>query len=110
METVRLQRLLGLGVRGRLVVVGVEQVRAAARKGGLALALVADDAAAHSVAKVVPLLEARGVPVLGGVGTRDLGEVVGKDQVAAVGIVDPALARGIRALGLPVREGLRRMD
>lgn len=104
-------RLLGLGLRGRLVVVGVEQVRAAARsKGGLALALVADDAATHSVDKVVPLLAARNVPMMGGVGTRDLGAAVGKEQVAAIGIVDPALAKGIQGLGLPVREGPRRMD
>ncbi|MCU0626016.1 MAG: ribosomal L7Ae/L30e/S12e/Gadd45 family protein [Gemmatimonadaceae bacterium] len=97
-------------MRGRLVVVGVEQVRAAARKGGLALALVADDAAAHSVAKVVPLLEARGVPLFGGVSGQVLGHAVGKEQVAAVGVTDPALAKGIRELGLPVREGPRRTD
>lgn len=91
--------------------VGVEQVRAAARsRGGLALALVADDAAAHSVAKVVPLLVAKGVTILGGITAGELGAVVGKEQVATIGVVDPALAKGIRALGLPVREGPRRVD
>ena len=107
----RAQRLLGLGARGRLVVIGVEQVRAAARsKGGLALALVADDAAAHSVAKVVPLLAAKGVAMFGGLSAADLGAVVGKEQVATIGVLDPALAKGIRELGLPVREGPRRVD
>jgi hypothetical protein len=68
----RVLGLVGLGIRARNAVVGVEQVRMAARKGKLALALVeGPDAAA-------------------------LGSVAGRESTAAIGITDAALARGVR--------------
>jgi ribosomal protein L7Ae-like RNA K-turn-binding protein len=91
-------RLVGLGVRSRNAVVGVEQVRDAAKRGKLVLAVVAHDASVHSVAKVVPLLEARRVRILRTPSAIDLGHAVGREQTAAVGIVDRQLAKGIRAL------------
>jgi ribosomal protein L7Ae-like RNA K-turn-binding protein len=94
----RLLRLVGLGVRARGAVVGVEQVRDAAKKGKLALAVVASDASAHSVAKVVPLLQARGIETMRVSSAAQLGRAVGREQTAAVGIVDRQLARGMREL------------
>jgi ribosomal protein L7Ae-like RNA K-turn-binding protein len=94
----RLLRLVGLGVRSRGVVVGVEQVREAAKKSKLTLAIVATDASAHSAAKVVPLLEARGIEILHVRSAAGLGKAVGREQTAAVGIVDRQLARGMREL------------
>ena len=94
----RVLRLVGLGVRSRGAVVGVEQVRDAARKGKLKLALVAADASRHSIAKVVPLLEAKRVRVLEMPSAAALGQAAGRVQTAAVGIVDVQLAKGIRAL------------
>jgi ribosomal protein L7Ae-like RNA K-turn-binding protein len=88
--------LVGLGVRGRLVVVGVDKVREQARKGGLALALVASDVSRHSLDKVVPLLRAKRVVIIEWPSAAELGAVAGRDSTAAVGIVDQALARGIR--------------
>lgn len=92
----RVLRLVGLGVRSRGAVVGVEQVREAAKKGKLALAIVATDASRHSVDKVVPLLEARRVQVLRAASAVELGQAAGRQQTAAIGIVDRQLARGIR--------------
>ena len=94
----RMLRLVGLGVRSRGAVVGVEQVREAAKRGKLALAVVAEDASEHSVAKVVPLLEARRVRIVRAVSASDLGHAVGREQTAAVGIVNRELAKGIREL------------
>lgn len=94
----RVLGLLGLGFRARNVVVGVEQVRVAARKGRLALAIVAPDASPHSLKKVVPLLEAARVRVVQGPGAEALGSAVGREATAAVGITDAALARGVRQL------------
>lgn len=91
-------RLIGLGVRARTVVVGVEQVRAAAKKGTLVFAVVAPDASANSREKVVPLLRARGVNFVEGPTAAELGAAVGREQTAAVGVVDAQLARGIREL------------
>lgn len=94
----RVLRLVGLGVRSRSAVVGVEQVRQAVRKGEVALAVVASDASQHSLSKVVPLLEARRVRIVRAPSASDLGQAVGREQTAAVGILDQELARGIRAL------------
>ena len=96
--TERLLRLIGLGVRARNVVVGVEQVRTAAKKGSLMLAVIAPDASANSREKVVPLLRARRVMFVEGPTAAELGAAVGREQTAAVGVVDPQLARGIREL------------
>ncbi|HKW47688.1 MAG TPA: ribosomal L7Ae/L30e/S12e/Gadd45 family protein [Gemmatimonadaceae bacterium] len=91
-------RLIGLGVRARTVVVGVEQVRVAAKKGSLVFAVVAPDASANSREKVVPLLRARGVNFVEGPTAAELGAAVGREQTAAIGVTDAQLARGIRAL------------
>jgi ribosomal protein L7Ae-like RNA K-turn-binding protein len=96
--TQRVLRMLGLGVRSRGAVVGVEQVREAAKRGKLALAVIASDASQHSLSKVVPLLVARHVRVVHVPSASDLGRVVGREQTAAVGIVDRQLAQGIREL------------
>jgi ribosomal protein L7Ae-like RNA K-turn-binding protein len=94
----RLLALLGLGMRSRGVVVGVEQVRAAAKSGTLALAVVAWDAAHNSRDKVVPLLAAKRVPVVDGPSAEQLGAALGRGPTAAVGVVDRALANGMRAV------------
>ena len=96
--TQRMLRLVGLGVRSRNAVVGVEQVRDAAKRGKLVLAVVAHDASVHSIAKVVPLLEARHVRIVRSASSADLGHAVGREQTTAVGIVNRQLAKGIRAL------------
>ena len=88
--------LLGLGVRGRNVVVGAERVRLDAIKGALHLAIVASDVSKHSLDKVVPLLRARHVEMIEWPSAAELGAAVGRDTTAAVGIVDQGLARGIR--------------
>lgn len=94
----RVMRLVGLGVRSRGAIVGVEQVREGVKKGSVTLAIVASDASQHSLSKVVPLLEARRVHVLSAPSAAELGRAVGREQTAVVGIVDRELARGIRAV------------
>ena len=64
--TRKLLGLIGLGVRGRGAIVGVQQVREAARRGKLQLAIAAPDASSNSLNKVLPLLRARGILVLAG--------------------------------------------
>lgn len=122
----RVLGLMGLGIRARNAVVGVEQVRIAARKGKLALAVVAPDASPHSLKKLLPLLKATGVRVVQGPGAAALGAVAGRDTTAAIGVVDAALARGVRkvfdeeaasgdvagrrdAVGAPAQKGHRRI-
>lgn len=94
----RVLGLVGLGVRARNAVAGVERVRDAAKRGLLRLAIVAPDASRHSLDKVVPLLTAKRVRVVEGPSASALGAAVGRESTAAVGITDAALARGVRAL------------
>jgi ribosomal protein L7Ae-like RNA K-turn-binding protein len=91
----RLLRLVGLGVRSRGVVVGIEMVRQEAKKGTLVLAIVAPDASRHSREKVLPLLRAKRVPVIEGPSSAALGAAVGREAAAAVGVVDRELANGM---------------
>ena len=97
----KLLRLLGIGMNGRLVVVGVQQVRDAAQRGKLKLAVVAPDASRNSLNKVVPMLQAKRIRVIEGPSATELGAAVGRESTAAVGVVDAQLARGIRALVEP---------
>jgi ribosomal protein L7Ae-like RNA K-turn-binding protein len=97
-QTEKILRLLGLGVRGRGVVVGVDRVREAGKTGKLAVALVAMDASKNSLEKLLPLLNARRINLIEVPSAAELGAAVGRDQTAAVGVVDPALAKGIVAL------------
>jgi ribosomal protein L7Ae-like RNA K-turn-binding protein len=96
--TQRVLGLLGLGVRGRRAVVGVELVRDAAKRGKLELAVIAPDASRHSLAKVTPLLQAKRVRIIEGPAAAQLGAAVGRESTAAVGVVDRDLARGILAI------------
>ncbi len=95
----KLLGLIGLGVRGRGAIVGVQQVREAAKRGKLLLAIAAPDASSNSLDKVLPLLHARGITVLAGPAAAELGAAVGREATTVVGIVDRGLAKGIRALG-----------
>jgi ribosomal protein L7Ae-like RNA K-turn-binding protein len=100
----RVVGLIGLGMRARNVVVGVEQVRVAARRGRVVLALVAPDASRHSRDKVLPLLAARRVRVVERLSAATLGSAVGRESAAAVGITDASLAAGVRRLVDPGAE------
>ncbi len=88
-------RLLGLGMRARGVVVGVDRVRDAVKNDEVVLAFVAADASAHSQDKVRPLLAARRVPTFDIPQAAELGHAVGREGTAAVGVTDLNLAKGI---------------
>lgn len=97
----RLLGLLGLGMRGRLAIVGVDRVRDAAHSGSLKFAVLAADASHHSLEKVGRLLVAKGVPTVTIASSAALGAATGKESAAVVGVVDAQLAAGIRALVSP---------
>jgi len=94
--------LLGLGYRGRLVVVGVEAVRKELQAGKCWCVVVAEDASPRAVEKVVRLAAAKSVPIIPGPRAAAIGAQLGKPPVMAVGVRDRALARGMVPLA-PVR-------
>ncbi|HEV8381627.1 MAG TPA: ribosomal L7Ae/L30e/S12e/Gadd45 family protein [Gemmatimonadales bacterium] len=93
----RITRLLGLGLRAGNVVVGVAGVRAGLQRGKLACVVLAQDAGQRTIEKVVRLAEAKQVPMLRGPNAAELGAGFGRPPVQAVGVTDPALARGLIA-------------
>ena len=95
--SLKLTRLLGLGLRAGNVVIGVAGVRAGLQRGTLACVVVAQDVAQRTIEKVVRLAEAKKVPVLRGPIAAELGAGLGKPPVQAVGVADPALAKGLIA-------------
>ncbi len=97
----RVLGLIGLGVRGRLAIVGVDRVREAVKGGKVFVAVVAADASPNSRQKIDGLLAGRAVPTLY-VDTSDmLGQSVGRDATTVIGVVDRNLADGILAIATP---------
>jgi ribosomal protein L7Ae-like RNA K-turn-binding protein len=90
-------RLLGLGLRAGNVVIGVAGVRAGLQRGKISCVVLAADASQRTIEKVVRLAEAKNIPVLRGPVADELGAGLGKPPVQAVGVSDPALARGLIA-------------
>ena len=95
----RITRLLGLGVRAGNVVIGVAGVRAGLQRGKVVCVVLAADAGPRTIEKVARLAQARDVPVLRGPPAEELGSSLGRPPVQAVGVTDPALARGLIADG-----------
>ena len=90
-------RLLGLGLRAGNVVIGVAGVRAGLQRGKISCVVLAADASQRTIEKVARLAEAKNIPVLRGPVADELGAGLGKPPVQAVGVSDPALARGLIA-------------
>ena len=97
-DRLKLLRLVGLGIRSRGAVIGVEQVREGVKKNKVAFAVVAANASQNSLDKIVPLLNARRVRFVEVPSAAELGAVANRDSTAVVGIVDRQLAKGIREL------------
>ena len=87
--------LLGLGQRGRLLVIGVDAVRDQIRAGAVWCVVVAEDASPRAMEKVVRLAAARDIPMVAGPSAAAIGAQLGKPPVMAGGVRDRALADGI---------------
>jgi ribosomal protein L7Ae-like RNA K-turn-binding protein len=94
--------LVGLGYRGRRIVVGVDAVRKELQARKCWCVVLAEDASPRAVEKVVRLATAIGVPLLAGPRAAAIGAQLGKPPVMAVGVRDRALAAGMVRLA-PVR-------
>lgn len=101
-----LLRLLGLGVRAGAVLIGVAAVRAGLQRDKLACVVLSTDAGPRTMEKVGRLATARNIPVLRGPPATELGAALGRPPLQAVGVTDPALARGLLA-GKRTAEGDR---
>ena len=87
--------LLGLGYRGRRIVVGVDAVRRELQAGKCWCVVVAEDASPRAVDKVVRLASAKGVPIVAGPRAAAIGAQRGKPPGVGGGGPDRALADGL---------------
>jgi ribosomal protein L7Ae-like RNA K-turn-binding protein len=90
--------LIGLGYRGRGVVIGVDAIRRDLQGDHCYGVVLAADASPRARDKVERLAAARGVPLIPGPSAAALGERLGKPPVMAVGVRDRALAEGMLRL------------
>lgn len=91
----KVSRLVGLGRRGRGLVVGVPQVEQALRSGRARLVLLATDGSFGQKKGVFGLSQKSGVPVIERFSGAQLAGWVGVERVTAVAVVDVNLARGL---------------
>lgn len=84
--------LLGLAARAGAVLTGTDTVRRGIRDGEVVHVVLAADASPTQQHKLVPLLEARGVPFGILLDQERLGAALGKGLVSAVGLTNRGFA------------------
>ena len=90
--------LLGLAARARAFVHGTDATRRGVRDGEIAGVLLAADSSPTQSKKLVPLLQARGVPYAACLTRAEIGAASGLGPISALGFTDRNFAR--RALEL----------
>jgi len=91
--------LLGLGVRSRSIIAGVDAARRGLQSGDVHCVVMASDASDRAQDKVGRLARGKAVPVIVGPAAAELGSRLGLPPVMVVGVRDRALAEGILRLG-----------
>jgi ribosomal protein L7Ae-like RNA K-turn-binding protein len=87
--------LIGLAMRAGTLVVGASGVRAAVKRGQVSLIVVANDHSRRTEEKVVRLAKGKGVRIRVGPKASELGRLLGRAPVQAVGVTDAQLAGAI---------------
>jgi len=85
--------LLGLAARARAFVHGTDATRRGVRDGEVAGVLLAADTSPTQSKKLVPLLEARGVPYAACLTRAEIGAAAGLGAISALGFTDRNFAR-----------------
>jgi ribosomal protein L7Ae-like RNA K-turn-binding protein len=85
--------LLGLAARARAVTFGTDATRAAVRDGEARCVILAADVSPTQAQKLVPLVQARGVPCFRCLTREEIGAAVGRASVSAVGFTQESFAR-----------------
>ena len=87
-------RLIGLGVKAGSVIVGTSRVRDGLHKGDVLLVVLAGD---HT-RRTARLARGKGVRIVEGPDSNELGRRLGRKTVQTLGLLDPNLASEIGAV------------
>ncbi|MDB4947364.1 MAG: ribosomal protein [Gemmatimonadetes bacterium] len=85
--------LLGLAARARAVAFGTDSTRQAVRDGDARCVVIAADISPTQLQKLLPLVQARGVPCFSVLTRDEIGAAVGRASVSAVGFTQESFAR-----------------
>jgi len=96
--TERELRLIGLGARAGSVVIGTSRVRDGLRRGEVLLVVLAGDHGRRAEEKVARLARGKGVRIVEGPDSVELGRRLGRTTVQTLGLLDPNLASEIGAV------------
>jgi len=88
-------RLIGLAVRAGSVLIGTSAVRDGLRRGEVLLLVLAGDHGRRTEEKVARLARGKGVRIVEGPDSVELGRRLGRKTVQALGLLDPNLASEI---------------
>ena len=88
-------RLIGLAARAGSVLVGTSAVRDGLRRGEVLLLVLAGDHGRRTEEKVARLARNKGVKIVEGPDSAELGRRLGRETVQALGLLDPNLASEI---------------
>lgn len=87
--------LLGLARRAGYLVRGEELCKKQLKQGHGIVIIMSADTAARSQAKIEPIIEAKGVPVIPWTSKEKLGKLCGWSETAYVLVTDPAMGKGL---------------
>ncbi len=88
-------RLIGLGFNAGSVLVGTSRVRDGLRRGVVLLVVMAGDHSRRTEEKVARLARGKGVRIIEGPNSVELGRRLGRKPVQTLGLLDPNLASEI---------------
>ncbi len=100
----RLLGLLGLGLRSGGVIVGVDGTRALLQRGRARVVVMASDASPRARDRIESLARGRGVPLVEGPVSVEIGNRLGRPPVMVVGVEDRGIGSGVISL-MAGREG-----
>lgn len=86
---------MGLGARAGSVIIGTSGVRDGLRSGKVLLVVLAGDHGRRTEEKVARLARGKGVRIVEGPDSMELGRRLGRKTVQALGLLDPNLASEI---------------
>ncbi len=89
--------LLGLGLKAGTIVLGSARVREMLKRDKIQLVVIANDLSRRTDEKVGRLARGKGVRIIEGPSSVDLGQRLGGNPIQAVGVIDCDLASGIVA-------------
>ncbi len=84
--------LLGLAARARALTSGIDAARRGVRDGDVRVVFVASDASPVQAGKLLPLAEARRVPVFTCLTQEEMGHAIGREVSSAIAITNPSFA------------------